>query len=357
MYLGLIPCHAYTLKWPRDTSTPTHGIHVFTSASKHLLVTEPEYKATTSSGDSRLLLACHQSSDIKDSLSVLICWSTSYSFTVLKSDKNVFTVAVLLTVTCRSWTPSVRLMISFNRSSQVFQFWLLAVVWTSMSLHLRLINSSTVYLVYVWVWQIMRVILQSGYVALCICVWLFVLFQSDLSLLLVSQHSSLWQPTPSVSYMYTHTEKHLGQGHRSVGLNGRWSAVTNRQWGCLMMWGGTQWCCTCQLQMADMFHSPFHLLSLLLHEILPNNYTPQLRLWLTNTTAEVSASMNLWEPIQIQNSTEVSDKCSSCRSGCGAALMLETDRQSFVPFSQLVSIFNTAETTVSENFNFFFLTR
>lgn len=124
--------------------------------------------------------------------------------------------------------------------------------------------------------------------------WLFVLFQSDLSLLSgLTTFITLTAPPSSVSYMYTHTdaEKHLGQGHRSVGLNGRWSAVTNRQWGCLMMWGGTQRCCTHQLQMADMLHTPFHLLPLLLHEILPNNYTPQLWLWLTTP---LQKSLHRW---------------------------------------------------------------
>lgn len=228
---------------------------------------------------------------------------------------------------------------------------MLAVVWTSTSLHLRLINSSTVCLVDIRVWQIMRVILQSGYVSLCICV-------CALAVCVVP----VWPLPPFWSHNIHHSDSptllrliHV-HAHRRRKTFGAGSQVSRAEWTLI---------CSNQQTVrlfddvgrdskmlhtpaADGRHAPFTVSSPATAAAW--NPTQQLHsstLTLTdNTTAEVSASMNLCETMQTQNSAEVSDKCSSCRSGCGAALMLETDRQSFVPFSQLVSIFSTAETTL-----------
>lgn len=172
---------------------------------------------------------------------------------------------------------------------------MLAVVWTSTSLHLRLINSSTVCLVDIRVWQIMRVILQSGYVSLCICV-------CALAVCVVP----VWPLPPFWSQNIHHSDSptllrlihvHAHRRRKTFGAGSQvsraeWTLIcSNQQTVRLMMWGGTQRCCTHQLQMADMLHTPFHLLPLLLHEILPNNYTPQLWLWLTTP---LQKSLHRW---------------------------------------------------------------
>lgn len=230
--------------------THTNKIYVFVSESEHLLVTDwalqinPRRQPATH----RLLSDCYQSClhlfSIKDcEFNMLMhtyythCSEIFLSFLISPSRRNVFIVFICLLLPEK---------VGYSRfiSCFLFMFHPSLSLWDAgcgVTFHdSTSASNKCVSSIFCWVFKcdkscmssslIMPLFVIFAFVSL-LCV--FVLTQSDLSLLLDQKHSLLWQPTPlSSMYVHKHMQKTIrGEGHRSLRLNGHWSALTNRKWG------------------------------------------------------------------------------------------------------------------------------